>query len=96
MSSHLEELKTAGYNGDILLKPTGIQEEDDVWNLATRTWGCQSKRDPAFALKPRTVEDVSKAVQWLGRHNIDFAVRSGGTGQSQSDEAILDMGHFDK
>lgn len=89
----LSQLTSSGYTGDILFKPSNGLEDDD-WTMATRSWGCQGKKDPKVALKPKTLEDVSKAVLWLGRNHLDFAVRSGGTAQSQCDGIILDMGHF--
>ncbi|KAF9035033.1 FAD-binding domain-containing protein [Hymenopellis radicata] len=94
-SDLLVELTNSGFNGDILHKPDAVQPED-AWDLATRTWGCQSRKDPKVVLKPKTTGDTSAAILWLKKHKIDFAVRSGGTAQSQSDQVILDLGHFNK
>ncbi len=96
----LAELKDSGYTGDILFPPpkAAVVEGNDVWDLATRSWGCQAKKSPQIVLKPARVEDVSKALVWLCKHHgkVDFAVRSGGVGQSQSDDIIMDLGHFDR
>ncbi|KAF8915223.1 hypothetical protein CPB85DRAFT_1251656 [Mucidula mucida] len=92
-SDHLVELTDSGYKGDILHKPDIVQPED-AWDMATRTWGCHSRKDPKVVLKPKTTADTSAAILWLKKHRIDLAVRSGGTALSQSDEVILDLGYF--
>ncbi len=94
-SDHLVELTDSGYKGDILHKPDIVQPED-AWDMATRTWGCHSRKDPKVVLKPKTTADTSAAILWLKKHRIDLAVRSGGTALSQSDEVILDLGYFNK
>ncbi|KAF9078539.1 hypothetical protein BDP27DRAFT_15590 [Rhodocollybia butyracea] len=86
-SFSINSLASAGFSGNIIFPRNG-----DQWTEATQPWGAQSKRSgPKVALQPKTVEDVSEAIFWLNQEGLDFAVRSGGMAESQSDDVILDL-----
>lgn len=56
MAQHLDTLKSSGFTGDILLP------NDEGWLESSQTWGAQLKRSPTVAVKPKSPDDVSKAV----------------------------------
>ncbi|KAF9077185.1 hypothetical protein BDP27DRAFT_1311958 [Rhodocollybia butyracea] len=59
-----------------------VLPNSEAWTDATQAWGAQSKRSPK--------------ILWLNQENLDFAVRSGGMAESQSDGAIIDLCFLDK
>ncbi|KAF8993100.1 hypothetical protein BDQ17DRAFT_1368779 [Cyathus striatus] len=90
MSLPINKLTSSGYQGEI------IHPTDELYTASTQTWGEQGKLSPKLALRPKSTLDVSKAIVWLTTNNIEFAVRSGGCGDSQSNGVIVDMAHLTK
>ncbi|KAF8993098.1 hypothetical protein BDQ17DRAFT_1312515 [Cyathus striatus] len=86
----LVSLIISGFQGGIL-----IPESPGFIN-ATLAWSLNFNEHPVLALQPHSVNDVSLAVKWLNKYSIDFAVRSGGVADGQSDGVIIDMSKLNK
>jgi len=73
---------------------------DDASRESVSTdFGRMIVRKPAAVVRPASTEDVASAVKFAVRHGLSVSTRGGGhsqTGQSLSDQIVLDMTSLDK
>jgi cytokinin dehydrogenase len=73
---------------------------DDASRESVSTdFGHMIVRKPGAVVRPASTEDVASAVKFAVRHSLSVSTRGGGhsqTGQSLSDQIVLDMTSLDK
>ncbi len=73
--------------------------DDASRESVSRDFGGVIVRKPAAVVRPASTEDVATAVKFAVRHGLSVSTRGGGhsqTGQSLSDQIVLDMTSLDK
>src|SRR5680860_84071 len=55
-----------------------IRPDDAEYDAARRVWNGMVDRYPSLVVRPRTNEDVARAIQLAREHRLDLAVRGGG------------------
>ncbi|KAJ9635178.1 hypothetical protein H2199_008664 [Coniosporium tulheliwenetii] len=87
---HITDLRVF-LSADEMIDPSSPLYQDN-----TRCWSYQKDLKPPLVLRPTSLPSLQATIKYLSNTELDFAIRSGGTGSSSAKDVVLSMSAFDK
>ncbi|EIN04181.1 FAD-binding domain-containing protein [Punctularia strigosozonata HHB-11173 SS5] len=72
-------------------------EDGEAYRESIRRWAENAERNAQFVVFVESAADVSKAITFATKHNLDIAIKGGGhscSGASSSEGLVIDMGRL--
>lgn len=87
-ADELQKLKSLVSPDEIIEHGTPEFEDE------TSAWDAGRHQQPKLLLRPKSVEQLSKVIGFLGKSDLDFAVRSLGFGSANAKDVLVSLRAF--
>lgn len=71
-----------------------IAASSDDYLDNTETWSAAKNKHPRLVLRPKTIESLSKIVEFLATTDLDYKARSRGFGNSSATDVLISLQAF--
>ncbi|KAF1813612.1 FAD-binding domain-containing protein [Eremomyces bilateralis CBS 781.70] len=68
---------------------------EDAFVTETKTWSAGANRKPGLVVRPANLTSLQKIVKYLCDSDLEFAVRSTGTGDATAQDVVISLSAFD-
>ncbi len=80
---------------NILSHEEVIKPSSPSYAELSRTWAAQKNLKPELIVQPKTMNSLTRLIEYLGKSELDFAIRCAGVGSASAKNVLVSMAAFD-